>query len=193
MGTLYFKLSKKDKKKAKRPVHPHDPYVRLRKGTKVWYKKRSELTEEDKLLLPPPPPVPDASKEETLKAYKAWKKRTGNDIPPPPPPKKATNNKNDFKIELKKTGNKVSLKCIKGCKWEKLSFTLNENQPKLVNHKGLNKVNARNTGGTFHFIMMKDEGVFDLKSFKNSKWKGLSSSSKDKLNLLITNETVKTI
>ena len=64
------------------------------KNNKVFYKLRSDLTKEDKLLIPPPPPVPGASKEEILKAkkaYDAWKERTGNDfaVPPPPPPKKS--------------------------------------------------------------------------------------------------------
>jgi len=93
LGSLYFNLSKEDKKKAKRPIIPHDPYIRLMKNNKVFYKLIKDLTEEDKLLIPPPPPVPNATKEELEKAknaYEAWKKRTGNDytIPPPPPPVK---------------------------------------------------------------------------------------------------------
>ena len=89
LGTLYFKLSKENKQTAKRPIHPHDPYLRLMKDNKVFYKLRSELTEKDKLLIPPPPPPPNASKEgilRAIKAYKAWENRTGNSIPPPPPP-----------------------------------------------------------------------------------------------------------
>ncbi|SHM81338.1 M56 family metallopeptidase [Polaribacter sp. KT 15] len=87
LGGMYFRMSRADKSKVPFPVNPIKPYVKLRKGNKVWYKKKSELTEEDKLLLPPAPPKPNASKEEVLKAKKAyqdWKKRTGNDIPPPP-------------------------------------------------------------------------------------------------------------
>ena len=94
LESLYFRLSKADKKKAKRPILPHDPYLKLKKNNKVFYKLRNNLTEEDKLLIPPPPPAPNASKEEILrakKAYSDWKIRTGNDnapLPPPPPPKK---------------------------------------------------------------------------------------------------------
>ncbi|WP_459744616.1 M56 family metallopeptidase [Polaribacter sp. OB-PA-B3] len=94
LGTVYFNLTKSEKKKTKRPIPPHDPYLKLKKNNLVFYKLRNELTEEDKLLIPPPPPVPNASKEEILKAKKAyqdWKKRTGNDIPPPPPPRKKNN------------------------------------------------------------------------------------------------------
>lgn len=90
LGTLYFKLSKENKRKTKRPIHPHHPYVRLMKNNKVFYKKREELTEEDKLLFPPPPIPKNASKADKIryeKAYYEWKKRTGNtfkNIPPPP-------------------------------------------------------------------------------------------------------------
>ncbi|MCI2228970.1 M56 family metallopeptidase [Polaribacter sp. MSW13] len=93
--SMYFKLSKENKKKVKRPIPPHDPYLKLRKNNKEFYKLRSEMTEADKLLIPPPPPVPNATKEQILKAEKAysdWKKRTGNDIQPPPPPSKKTKN-----------------------------------------------------------------------------------------------------
>ena len=107
LGALYFKLSKEDKKKVKRPIHPHHPYLRLMKNNKVFYKLKTELTKEDELLIPPPPPVPNASKEEILKAkkaYKEWKKRTGNDyiIPPPPPPR----NHLDNVIKMAKKGAK---------------------------------------------------------------------------------------
>ncbi|AUC86310.1 hypothetical protein CW731_13935 [Polaribacter sp. ALD11] len=88
LGTLYFKLSKEDKKKVTRPILPHAPYLKLKKNNKVFYKLKNELTEEDKLLIPPPPPAPNASNEEILKAKKAysdWKKRTSNGNAPPPP------------------------------------------------------------------------------------------------------------
>ena len=89
---MYANLSKEQKRKTKKPTHPHDPYVRLMKNNIVFYKLRTKLTEEDKLLFPPPPARWDASKEEKLRAkkeYQNWQKRTGNNIPIPPPPKKA--------------------------------------------------------------------------------------------------------
>jgi bla regulator protein BlaR1 len=88
LGSIYFELSKENKKKNKRPIHPHYPYLRLMKNNKIFYKLRSELTNEDELLIPPPP-APNASKEQILKAEKDhndWKKRSGNDLPPPPVP-----------------------------------------------------------------------------------------------------------
>jgi len=95
LGSRYFKLSQKSKKKVKKPIHPHDPYLKLMKNNKVFYRLRANLTKEDKLLIPPPPPAPKSSKEEVLKAknaYIAWKKRTGNDNAPPPPIPDASKN-----------------------------------------------------------------------------------------------------
>lgn len=105
LGSMYFKLSKTDKRKVKRPVHPFKPYLKLKKNNKVFYKLRKDLTEEDKLLFPPPPPRPNASRDEILKAkqaYNNWKKRTGNDGAPPPPPR----NHLDQVIKMAKKGAK---------------------------------------------------------------------------------------
>ena len=108
LGSMYFKLTKENKQKVKRPIHPHDPYLRLMKNNKVFYKLRKDFTEEDELLIPPPPPVPNATKEQIQKAekaYKNWKKRTGNSlksIPPPPPPRHHL----DQVIEMAKKGAK---------------------------------------------------------------------------------------
>jgi bla regulator protein BlaR1 len=58
LGGMYFRMPRADKNKVPYPENPIKPYVRLRKGDKIWYKKRDELTEEEKLLLPlPPPPI----------------------------------------------------------------------------------------------------------------------------------------
>ncbi len=78
LGGMYFRMPRADKNKVPRPENPVKPYIRLRKGDKVWYKKFENLTEEEKLLLPPPPPMPNATKaekEKATKAYKAWKNR----------------------------------------------------------------------------------------------------------------------
>ena len=162
-------------------------------------KQRNELTAEDKLLIPPPPPNPNASKEEILKvkkAYKAWRKRVGNDIPPPPPPikkKKIDNKLSEFKIQLEKKGNKINLKCLKGCEWKTLNFTLNKNSPQIVNKYGLNASNTQNSDDSFYLVLIQDKGIFDLKSFKNTKWKGLSGSSKENMKLLINEIGVESI
>jgi beta-lactamase regulating signal transducer with metallopeptidase domain len=162
-------------------------------------KVRNELTAEDKLLIPPPPPNPNASEEEILKvkkAYKAWKKRVGNDIPPPPPPiknKKIDTKLNEFKIQLEKKGNKINLKCLKGCEWKTLNLTLNKNLPQIVNKYGLNASSAQNSDDSFYFVLIQDKGIFDLKSFKNTKWKGLSGSSKENMKLLINEIGVESI
>jgi len=58
LGSTYFKLSKADKRKVKRPILPHHPYMKLVKNGNNFYKLKNELTKEDKKLLPPPPPKP---------------------------------------------------------------------------------------------------------------------------------------
>lgn len=206
LGSIYFKLSKEDKKKAKRPVLPQDPYLKLRKNNKVFYKLRKDFTEEDKLLIPPPPPVPNATKEEIEKAknaYEAWKVRTGNDFAPPPPPKKkqesSQNNRVEeksvanFNIEFEKSNNSIKMICKQGCEWKELNFDLNLNTPQIVNKYGLNKVNQRNKDDSFYLVLLQDEEIFDMKSTKNTKWKGLSGSSKEKMKLLINQSRVKSI
>lgn len=103
LGGMYFRMPRVDKNKVSRPENRIKPYVELRKGDKIWYKKRSELTEEDKLLLPPPPPRPNATKEEikrAKKAYHDWKKRVGIELSPPP--KKET-----IKVLIDKKGSLV--------------------------------------------------------------------------------------
>ena len=90
------KVKKTEKKKI-------DPVYILKIGNKII----DEIEErEDELLITPPPTNTNASKEEILKAkkaYKAWKKRIGNDIPPPPIKKKKIDNKlNEFKIQIEK-------------------------------------------------------------------------------------------
>jgi len=67
LGSLYFNLPKTDKTKVKRPVHPHNPYVRLKKDGEVYYKLKSELTKEDKKLLPPPPLANNKTKHTSVK------------------------------------------------------------------------------------------------------------------------------
>tara|TARA_B100001059_G_C17717507_1_gene518812 strand:+ start:480 stop:860 length:381 start_codon:yes stop_codon:yes gene_type:complete len=96
----------------------------------------------------------------------------------------------DFEIILEKKGHSVYAKCINGCNWKKLAFTLNRNSPKAMNKSGVNMINQRNTDEDFHFILMQDKNIFDLKSFKNTKWKGLSASSKEDMKLLITPQQV---
>ena len=111
LGSLYFRLSKENKSKVKRPIHPQEPYVRLMKNDVVFYKLRKELTQEDKLLFPPPPVPMNASEEEKQKAkmeFENWKKRTGNTLNKiPPAPKK---NKKPKKEIIKTKNVKSALK-----------------------------------------------------------------------------------
>jgi hypothetical protein len=97
----------------------------------------------------------------------------------------------DFEIILEKKGRSVKAECIKGCNWKKLAFTLNRNSPKVMNKRGVNMLNQRNKDEDFHFILMQNKNIFELKSFKNTEWKGLSASSKEDMKLLITPQQVR--
>lgn len=55
LGSIYFKLSKADKRKVKRALPPFHPYMRIIKNGVTSYKLKHELTEDDKKFLPPPP------------------------------------------------------------------------------------------------------------------------------------------
>lgn len=58
LGSLYFKMSKKNKAKVERPISPVHPYTQITLNGKTYYKKSNELTAEEKATLPPPPPPP---------------------------------------------------------------------------------------------------------------------------------------
>ncbi|WP_179375164.1 M56 family metallopeptidase [Winogradskyella wichelsiae] len=65
LGGLYFRISKENKAKVKRPISPIKPYVQITLNGKTYYKKRNELTAEEIATLPPPPPPP--AKQKTSK------------------------------------------------------------------------------------------------------------------------------
>ena len=58
LGSMYFRLSKKNKKMVDRPIAPIRPYIKITLNGKSYYKKSNELTEEERATLPPPPPPP---------------------------------------------------------------------------------------------------------------------------------------
>jgi len=58
LGGLYFRMSKENKAKVKKPISPIKPYVQITLNGKTYYKKRNELTAEETATLPPPPPPP---------------------------------------------------------------------------------------------------------------------------------------
>ncbi|QXP77522.1 MULTISPECIES: M56 family metallopeptidase [Winogradskyella] len=65
LGGLYFRMSKENKAKVKRPISPIKPYVQITLNGKTYYKKRNELTAEEIATFPPPPPPP--AKQKTSK------------------------------------------------------------------------------------------------------------------------------
>ncbi|WP_282041553.1 M56 family metallopeptidase [Winogradskyella flava] len=56
LGGMYFRMSKTNKAKVKRPIAPILPYAKITLNGKTYFKKKSELSEEEKSTLTPPPP-----------------------------------------------------------------------------------------------------------------------------------------
>ena len=98
-----------------------------------------------------------------------------------------------FSIILEKNKEKITMTCKKGCEWQELSFDLKLNTPQIVNKYGLNKVNQKNADDSFYFVLLQDSEVFDLKSTKNTEWKGLSGSSSEKMKLILNPTTVDSV
>ncbi len=176
----YFKLSSLDKKKVKRPAFPQHPYIRLKKNNKVFYKLKNELTTEDKLLLPPPPPIPNASKEEILKAkkaYNAWKVRTGNIPPPPPKPSTA---------KIVKKGEKSNIPPPPASMVKKGEVSNIPPPPPPVSAKELV---FKHPNATFYFDGKKVSHKEVLKLVKNKKGLNVSTQNNDtKKTILFTSK-----
>ncbi|BAO75988.1 hypothetical protein [Winogradskyella sp. PG-2] len=58
LGGMYFRLSRVNKAKVKRPIAPIKPYAKITLNGKTYYKEYKDLTKEEKATLPPPPPPP---------------------------------------------------------------------------------------------------------------------------------------
>ncbi|WP_179318294.1 M56 family metallopeptidase [Winogradskyella helgolandensis] len=58
LGGLYYRMSKENKAKVKRPIASISPYAKITLNGETYFKKQSELTAEERATLPPPPPPP---------------------------------------------------------------------------------------------------------------------------------------
>ncbi|WP_411893346.1 M56 family metallopeptidase [Winogradskyella sp. A2] len=58
LGGMYFRMSKANKSKVERPTAPILPYAKITLNGKTYFKKKSELTKEERATIPPPPPPP---------------------------------------------------------------------------------------------------------------------------------------
>ena len=168
LGGMYFRMTRADKNKVPRPKNPVKPYIRLRKGDKIWYKKFENLTEEEKLLLPPPPPMPNATKaekEKATKAYKAWKKRV-----------ESKNIAKSLKVKdtiptKKKQETKITLKNIN---------TLEENSFTLALQNLTEEQRAKNKDNINYFLDGKAINFKELNNIKPDKIKSMNVvSNKD--------------
>jgi hypothetical protein len=174
LGGIYFRMPRVGKNKVTRPENPVKPYLALRKNNKVFYKLRKDLTEEDKLLIPPPPAVPNASKEEILKAkkaYDAWKERTGNDfaVPPPPPPKKS-------KKEINKQQGAKNIEEIANLT-NKLNNLTQKDKSKKSNQSNNDFLKIAQKSGNIIYIAEISDTIYSISKLKGGE---NTESTKDK-------------
>jgi hypothetical protein len=81
----------------------------------------------------------------------------------------------NFKIIVEKEGNKISLKCKKGCAWKNLDFDLKKNGVQAINKYGMTSM-SKKSDSDFLFLMTNKDKKLSLQSLKGTAWKGLEFS-----------------
>ncbi|MFK7834083.1 MAG: gliding motility-associated C-terminal domain-containing protein [Winogradskyella sp.] len=76
LGGIYFRMSKENKSKVKRPISPIKPYVQITLNGNTYYKKRNELTLDEIATFPPPPEhaIQQKATAKQVAAYNTWAK-----------------------------------------------------------------------------------------------------------------------
>ncbi|WP_296311139.1 M56 family metallopeptidase [Winogradskyella sp. UBA3174] len=77
LGGIYFRMSRENKAKVKRPISPIKPYVQITLNGKTYYKKRNELTAEEIATFPPPPApaIREKATKQQIAEYNTWAKK----------------------------------------------------------------------------------------------------------------------
>ena len=91
--------------------------------------------------------------------------------------------KKDFTILVEKTDDGVKMKCIRGCAWTELVFSLNGRGPQSVDQFGtFNAESKRQTVDPklldFEFSISRKNNTFVLNGLKGTNWQTLSLTSK---------------
>lgn len=81
----------------------------------------------------------------------------------------------NFKIVVEKDGDKISMKCKKGCAWKDLNFDLKKNGVQAINKYGMTSM-AKKSDSDFLFLMTNNNKKLSLRSLKGTAWKGLEFS-----------------
>ena len=81
----------------------------------------------------------------------------------------------NFNIIVEKDGNKISMKCKKGCAWKDLEFSLKENQSQQVDKYGVTS-SGKKSNSDFAFLITNKNEKLALRSTKGTAWKGLEFS-----------------
>lgn len=97
-----------------------------------------------------------------------------------PSPSSNSENLASFEIMLRRDGDKVKMKCTKGCFWTEIEFQLNDDPQQFVNSKGAfgNKWEAEKAETDFGFRVEPAKNGLVFISFKGTAWKELSYGNK---------------
>ncbi len=97
-----------------------------------------------------------------------------------------TGNSKNFKIIIEKTKNGVKLKCLKGCAWTDLSFSLRNGYQQPVDENGMAETDILSSNkyqdpnfAHFLFTIGKTKDGIQIKGLKGTDWSGLSFSLRD--------------
>lgn len=85
-----------------------------------------------------------------------------------------------FKIEVKRGGDLVEMKCTQGCNWTELSFQLKKDKAMVVNELGAYGKSAYQgePDVKFAFYVNGSPDGLNFESINGTKWKGLSYGRK---------------
>lgn len=87
--------------------------------------------------------------------------------------------KKDFYIAVEKTDTGVTMKCLKGCAWTDLSFSVNGKKAQSVDQHGMfSDASQRQTPDAkfldFEFSITRENDTYILKGLKGTSWQALS-------------------
>ena len=92
-----------------------------------------------------------------------------------------SNDLRDFKILIEKTDRGIKMQGLEGTAWIDIEFSINENQPQVINQFGMTEVGEKSSEkdpnlAAFLFTVAKTESGIVLKGIEGTVWTSLSFS-----------------
>jgi len=91
----------------------------------------------------------------------------------------AQSNEKDFTIIVEKTDDGVKMKCIKGCAWTDLAFSIHGKNAQSVDQFGMFSASSKRQTPDpkfvdFEFSVVRENNTFVLNGLKGTSWKTLN-------------------